>query len=539
MPQAARVEDQVSHTEAQQQAVGESLKGALFGVLIGAAIVGLTIATGGADLVVAGAAIAAGGTVLGMAGRGFLQGEKEGAQVTTPEGPILTGSGNVTVNGRAAAIACGSEVNCKEHGPSKKVAQGSRTVSINGKMAARVGDRGTCGFVIGQGSDTVSIGGPVGTCAAISQEVPDWENTLAHGAVVVGDAAVLVGSVMSGVGALRAIAAAPAALRGLMYARFGAGLAAGLGFGAGGGYVGGRVFGQGSWQQQAMATGGALFGGMAGDAFVSKGPGMVAGAQQAIGDAFAPQGQFAGDGPMGGLGGRVPSQSGWAADRMIPPDNAPTEPMQMSAADNVSRGGAPDETSGLDSGDASQSSQANYDRANQLSQDLPKAYDGKTVASDAGSDYLSGSGGKSVPVPDGYSRVPVADVKDYGQSVGYDFPPAKPGFLDRGDPGSFYASHAEPQALAAGDGGNAGVNRSMCGSCQNLYRQSAIARGETLTPQDPNGQWAFNPDGTVVRPDGGVIGPDDTISPYSRPPGLVTRPDGTTLPALPYVSGDQ
>ena len=288
MPQAARVGDQVSHTEAQQQAVGESLKGALFGVLIGVAIVGLTVATGGADLVVAGAVVAAGGTVLGMAGRGFLQGEKEGAQVTTPEGPVLTGSGNVTVNGRAAAIACGSDVACKEHGPGNKVAQGSRTVSINGKLASRVGDMGTCGFVIGQGSDTVTIGGPVGTCAAISKEVPDWENTLAHGAIVVGDAAVLVGSVMSGVGAVRGILAAPAALRGLLWARFGAGMAGGLGFGAGGGYVGGKVFGQGSWQQEAMATGGGLFGGALGGGLVRGGETPVPEGVSPVADEPAP-----------------------------------------------------------------------------------------------------------------------------------------------------------------------------------------------------------------------------------------------------------
>jgi len=261
MPAAARVDDPITHTEAHSEGITQMLEGALVGAAIGVALIGFTVLTGGTGLILIGAAVAAGGTVLSMGGKGFLQGAKQGATHVDKHGQVKTGSGNVTINKLAAAAACLSVIECDEHSGPQKLAQGSRTVTINGRMASRVGDRSTCDGVIGAGSGDVTIGGAMGQCAAISKEVADWEMGLAKGAIIVGTVAQLVGAVMSGVGIVGAIRAAPAAIRAVLAARAGAGLLGSLGFGAVGSHYGGQWFGEGSWQQEALGTVSALVGG--------------------------------------------------------------------------------------------------------------------------------------------------------------------------------------------------------------------------------------------------------------------------------------
>ncbi len=261
MPAAARVDDPITHSEAQSEGVAEMLKAAAWGALVGVALIGLTVITGGSDLLIIGAAVAAGGTVLSAGGKGFLQGVKQGQQHVEKHGQVKTGSASVTINGRRAAAACLSLIDCDEHSGPQKMAQGSRTVTINGKMASRVGDRSTCDGVIGAGSGNVTIGGAMGQCAAISKEVADWETTLAHGAIILGSIAQFVGMILTGAGVVSAIRAAPVFLRAVLAARAGVGFLGSMGFGAAGSHYGGKWFGEGSWQQEGLGTVSALVGG--------------------------------------------------------------------------------------------------------------------------------------------------------------------------------------------------------------------------------------------------------------------------------------
>jgi len=78
-----------------------------------------------------------------------------------PPTPIIAGSGDVSINGRAAARkgdalllhGCG---NCPPH--PRSISAGSGTVSINGKPAARASDAIGCGGSISAGSPDVLIG---------------------------------------------------------------------------------------------------------------------------------------------------------------------------------------------------------------------------------------------------------------------------------------------------------------------------------------------------------------------------------------------
>lgn len=223
------------------------------GILIGVALIGLTVLTGGADLLVVGAVVAAGGTVLSMGGKGFIQGANQGAKQTAVHGHIKTGSANVFINGHAAAAACLSMIDCDQHSGPQKLAEGSQTVFINAKMASRVGDQSICDGVISAGSPNVFTGGATGACAAINREVPTWELNLARGAIIVGTIAQIVGTILSGVGIVRGIMAAPAFLRGVLAARTGVRLLGSAGFGAVGSHYAGQWYGEGSWQQERSA----------------------------------------------------------------------------------------------------------------------------------------------------------------------------------------------------------------------------------------------------------------------------------------------
>ena len=182
MPCAARLGDQVLHSQALPQAKSGWWHGLLKGALIGAAIVAVsavavvvTVGTGGLGAPFAiGAAAVIIGSGLRYAQVGFHEGAQAGALQGTRAGPIKTGSRNVAINGKAAALACLSLVSCTQHGDGQKVAQGSATVLINGHRMARVGDRGVCGFVIGEGSPNVFAGAPPASChgLTVGSEIP-------------------------------------------------------------------------------------------------------------------------------------------------------------------------------------------------------------------------------------------------------------------------------------------------------------------------------------------------------------------------------
>ncbi|RMO74343.1 MULTISPECIES: PAAR domain-containing protein [Pseudomonas syringae group] len=223
MSAAARLDDPIEHTG--------SLTGLLAGFAIGAIGAALIVGTGGlAAVAMVGAAAATG------AGIGQLIGSMSICSHQT--GQIISGSGNVDINGKAAARAHVDKARCDDHGSGPNVlAQGSSTVYINGYPAARVDDRTECDAKISSGSANVFIGGETETTDAINPEVPIL---LERGILLIGLASAFV-------------LASPVIVI--------AGFVAGITGGTVGNWAGGKLFGEGSDGQKLMAFGGALLGG--------------------------------------------------------------------------------------------------------------------------------------------------------------------------------------------------------------------------------------------------------------------------------------
>ncbi len=96
-----------------------------------------------------------------------------GASSMTKKGVITTGSGNVFINSRPAAMATNSQVDCKDDG-SQQMAEGPSRVYINDLPASRLDDRTTCDAKVMTGSDNVRIGGEPEQTLPIKPEVPEW-----------------------------------------------------------------------------------------------------------------------------------------------------------------------------------------------------------------------------------------------------------------------------------------------------------------------------------------------------------------------------
>jgi uncharacterized Zn-binding protein involved in type VI secretion len=226
---AARVDDPIEHSSA----LGGLLAGLAIGagaVLVGIAIVG----TGGLGAVALAAVVGAGAAT--GAGIGQLLGSLSFA--CHDAGKILTGSGNVHVNGRAAARAHVDTAHCDQHSSAPQIlAQGSNTVHINGMPAARVGDRTVCDGKISAGSANVHIGGDTETTDAITPEVPPW---LENGILILGlgCATVLAGPIVVAFGFLGGLFGSKA-----------------------GSWVGGELFGEGGDGQKISAFVGGFIGG--------------------------------------------------------------------------------------------------------------------------------------------------------------------------------------------------------------------------------------------------------------------------------------
>lgn len=77
------------------------------------------------------------------------------------------------------------------------------------------------------------------------------------------------------------------------------------------------------------------------------------------------------------------------------------------------------------------------------------------------------------------------------------------GFLDHGDKGQYYASHAEKKAHTDsknknnGKGVPIGISSPMCKDCQNYFREEAQNIKQTLYTADPDGVHIFRPDGST------------------------------------------
>ncbi|WP_168403489.1 PAAR domain-containing protein, partial [Erwinia amylovora] len=178
MSEAARVGDAIGHSSALAGMTGGTIVGGLIAaagaVAAGALFVaGLAASCLGVGVLLMGASLAV-GYLTGEAATAARDGmAAAGADRRSACGQILTGSPNVFINGKPAAIATVSQTGCDRDGPTMQMAQGSARVFINGQPAARVGDKTNCGATVMAGSPSVRIGGGTATTLTIKPEVPD------------------------------------------------------------------------------------------------------------------------------------------------------------------------------------------------------------------------------------------------------------------------------------------------------------------------------------------------------------------------------
>ncbi|WP_084935436.1 RHS repeat-associated core domain-containing protein [Pantoea rwandensis] len=178
MFEAARVGDDIGHSHALMGMIAGTLVGGLIAAVGGIAagalmLAGLGAACLGVGVLLMGASFAVGYLTgeLATAARDSIA--DAGAASMTKKGTITTGSWNVFINGKPAAIATESRVACSDDG-SQQMAEGSSRVFINGLPAARIGDQTTCGAKVMSGSGNVIIGGAPQQTLPIQSEVPEW-----------------------------------------------------------------------------------------------------------------------------------------------------------------------------------------------------------------------------------------------------------------------------------------------------------------------------------------------------------------------------
>jgi len=117
-----------------------------------------------------------------------------------------------------------------------------------------------------------------------------------------------------------------------------------------------------------------------------------------------------------------------------------------------------------------------------------RAQGGKTFASANGTRTMSGW---ADPVPQGISRVSPDDVLDLQREMG--FPAREAGALDNGNPGSYFASHAERQLALLEPDAPIEVSSEMCSDCQSFFQALAGYRGVMQQVTDPAQTHTFNP----------------------------------------------
>ncbi|WP_049027519.1 PAAR domain-containing protein, partial [Enterobacter kobei] len=178
MFEAARVGDDIGHSGALAGMIAGTIVGGLIaaagGILAGAMfIAGLGASCLGVGVLLVGASLAVGYYTgeLATAARDSIA--DAGASSMTKKGVITSGSPNVFINGKPAALATDSTVDCSDDG-SQQMAEGSKRVFINSQPASRIGDRTTCDAKVMTGSDNVIIGGDPQQTLPIQSEVPEW-----------------------------------------------------------------------------------------------------------------------------------------------------------------------------------------------------------------------------------------------------------------------------------------------------------------------------------------------------------------------------
>ena len=182
---AARLGDEVVHGFGLMGMVA----GALIGAAIAAAIIVAGVATGGLAIVaIVGGCIAGGGLAGGALARGIMK----AADLPGPTTGTLAAAGpsRVTVNSRMALRAgmdfsagcSGAPMNHFTMPAPVLIAEGSQTVTINGRPMARQSMKLACGAKIKAGSDNVTVGGPT-VCVV---DVTDYEEMFETGLQVLG-----------------------------------------------------------------------------------------------------------------------------------------------------------------------------------------------------------------------------------------------------------------------------------------------------------------------------------------------------------------
>ena len=179
MFEAARVGDDVGHSHALAGMIAGTIVGGLIAAVGGIAAGALMIAGIGASclgigVLLVGASLAVGYATGELATKARDSIADAGVASMEKEGVIATGSHNVFINGRPAALATESMVECARDAGSQQMAEGSSHVYINGLPAARLGDQTTCGGKVMTGSADVIIGGEAEQTLPIQSEVPEW-----------------------------------------------------------------------------------------------------------------------------------------------------------------------------------------------------------------------------------------------------------------------------------------------------------------------------------------------------------------------------
>lgn len=199
---AARLGDEIAHGFGVAAMIG----GAVIGAMVGAAVIAATVATGGVALAIMAGSVAAGGLSMFQIVKGLSTIFKLPEPAT---GVLIRGSIDVYINDRNAMRA-GADVSSSCTGfPANHplwpfpvlIAEGSATVYINGKPAARLHSKMVCGAHIKSGSDDTFIGGPT-IAVAFVLDIEGWMHTGLEALGMLAAGAGLVLAAMAGWAAL-------------------------------------------------------------------------------------------------------------------------------------------------------------------------------------------------------------------------------------------------------------------------------------------------------------------------------------------------
>ena len=143
-----------------------------------------------------------------------------------------------------------------------------------------------------------------------------------------------------------------------------------------------------------------------------------------------------------------------------------------------------------------------YQRAVRAKESLPKIErnNTRTVSADR---VQSLSGWGLDRRPGGFQDPNVDEVLRVTDDMGY--PRTVKDDWDHGEPGRYYASHAERQEALTAERPAIGVSKKLCEDCPGWFRHFAQYRGRTWYVTDPDGTWAFYTDGSVAMPSGRQI----------------------------------